>query len=282
MPTLGRSLIDDTTIEEASAATNAGAPSAAVAAEVITSSFWDTVDESNVATRDEVGAPETSPPAQNDDTTTAAPNANNNNPNNMQQQQQQQPSPMPYETTRVDGKGLWRSWKRNFKNKLLALLDLIDNSLDAAIADKNDTSTNDEGIDSDGEGGESFIGRVHIYPDEIPTEDDTPRNNGGTTSRYFNGEQPDMVTSNTDTTNNTAAAAASNTADSAVNNNSSNNSSKPKTKGLCIINNSVKPVRPLVQVLEVYNSSKVHSGSGQVGENGVGLKQGCKFHIVIL
>lgn len=45
--------------------------------------------------------------------------------------------------------------------------------------------------------------------------------------------------------------------------------------GINIINNSWKPIRPLSLVLEVYNSSKLDSGSGDIGENGVGLKQGC-------
>ena len=46
-------------------------------------------------------------------------------------------------------------------------------------------------------------------------------------------------------------------------------------RGLCIINNSFHPIRSLVQVLEVYNSSKIDSGAHDIGENGVGLKQGC-------
>ena len=32
---------------------------------------------------------------------------------------------------------------------------------------------------------------------------------------------------------------------------------------------------PLQKCLEVYDSSKVHSGATHVGENGVGLKQAC-------
>ncbi|KAL7542801.1 hypothetical protein ACHAXR_012096, partial [Thalassiosira sp. AJA248-18] len=110
--------------------------------------------------------------------------------------------------TRVDGIGLWRSWKRNFKTKRLALLDLIDNSLDAAIQGQN-------GNDDDN----TFIGRVHVYPDIYE--------------------------------------------------------SSATTTGLCIVNNSVKTIRPLKTVLEVYNSSKVDSGARNIGENGVGLKQGC-------
>ncbi|KAL9185895.1 hypothetical protein ACHAXT_003672 [Thalassiosira profunda] len=137
----------------------------------------------------------------------------------------------PDQFTRVDGRGLWRSWTRNFKTKLLALLDLIDNSLDASIETEDTSSGGDE--DNNGEG--SFVGRVHIYPDVSPT--------------------PDAVSSNL-------------MSDDTANSNNGNT-------GLCIVNNSVKPIRPLVRVLEVYNSSKVHSGSGDIGENGVGLKQGC-------
>jgi len=115
--------------------------------------------------------------------------------------------------TRVDGKGLWRSWKRNFKTKVLALLDLIDNSLDAGIQGKND-----------GNGDQSnFVGRVHVYPDV-----------------YGAGVATHATTT-----------------------------------GLCIVNNCMKKIRPLEKVLEVYNSSKVESGAGDIGENGVGLKQGC-------
>ena len=46
---------------------------------------------------------------------------------------------------------------------------------------------------------------------------------------------------------------------------------KSKTTGLCIVNNSIKKIRPLEKVLEVYNSAK--KGADSVGENGVGLKQ---------
>jgi hypothetical protein len=107
--------------------------------------------------------------------------------------------------TRVDGIGLWRSWTRNFKTKQLALLDLIDNSLDAAIQGPNCGYQH------------SFQGKVQVYPDTY----------------------------------------------------------KGTTSGLCIVNNCVNAIRPLEKVLEVYSSSKVHSGARDIGENGVGLKQGC-------
>ena len=93
------------------------------------------------------------------------------------------------------GKGLWSSWQRNFANKLLALLDLVDNSLDAAVQSQEDRRR---------DGDSDFVGRVHVYPDQFR----------------------DDVT------------------------------------GLCIVNNCVKPIRPLSKVLEVYNSSKVDSGAG--------------------
>mmetsp|Transcript_12301 Transcript_12301/g.26867 ORF Transcript_12301/g.26867 Transcript_12301/m.26867 type:complete len:787 (-) Transcript_12301:721-3081(-) len=115
--------------------------------------------------------------------------------------------------TRVDGKGLWRSWKRNFKNKLLAVLDLVDNSLDASI------QAQQAGEQS------NFIGRCHIYPDVYD-------------------ELGLGVSSET-------------------------------TTGIVIVNNCTGPIRSLKHALEVYDSSKVASGAGQVGENGVGLKQAC-------
>ena len=66
------------------------------------------------------------------------------------------PAAVEEKISRVDGKGIWRSFKRNFKTKQLALLDLIDNSLDAAIqCDKAATNAGDD----------EFKGRLHIYRD---------------------------------------------------------------------------------------------------------------------
>jgi hypothetical protein len=178
--------------------------------------------------------------------------------------------------TRVDGKGLWRSWKRNFKNKLLALLDLIDNSLDASIVttppeSNNDNTTTRVGMDDDDDdeccdsrnGRMNFIGRIHIYPDDDGTvEEQGVRPNSVSSSSYFVAA---------------AAGAVASTATPAVTMPPPPTATAPpsSTKGLCIINNSFQPIRPLVQVLEVYNSSKIHSGAHDIGENGVGLKQGC-------
>ncbi len=123
--------------------------------------------------------------------------------------------------TKVNGKGLWRSWKRNFQSKLLALMDLIDNSLDAAL--RLDDNYNNNGCSSTDD---DFIGRVHVHPDLL------------------------------------------------YNNSSSNSSTTTTTTGIILVNNSHSSIRPLQRILEVYNSSKTHSGSVHIGENGVGLKQG--------
>eukprot|EP00584_Thalassiosira_punctigera_P000908 CAMPEP_0172538260 /NCGR_PEP_ID=MMETSP1067-20121228/9679_1 /TAXON_ID=265564 ORGANISM="Thalassiosira punctigera, Strain Tpunct2005C2" /NCGR_SAMPLE_ID=MMETSP1067 /ASSEMBLY_ACC=CAM_ASM_000444 /LENGTH=972 /DNA_ID=CAMNT_0013323721 /DNA_START=179 /DNA_END=3097 /DNA_ORIENTATION=+ len=46
------------------------------------------------------------------------------------------------------------------------------------------------------------------------------------------------------------------------------------TTGLCIQNNA-KEIAPLKEVLQLFISAKVNSGSDSIGENGVGLKQSC-------
>jgi hypothetical protein len=177
--------------------------------------------------------------------------------------------------TRVDGKGLWRSWKRNFKNKLLALLDLIDNSLDASIVTAPDNNENGEGIDDDDDEVDendsrnrksSFIGRIHIYPD-----DDGMQEEGGVRPSAVPSSTVAAAAAAATTTTTAAAAAAAATTAAAT----TPTPTAPSSRGLCIINNSFHPIRSLVQVLEVYNSSKIDSGAHDIGENGVGLKQGC-------
>ena len=59
------------------------------------------------------------------------------------------------------GKGLWDLWTRNFKSPLMALLDLIDNSVDAALLQ--------EGRKSD------MKGRVQIYRDVYKHDQQTYR-----------------------------------------------------------------------------------------------------------
>ena len=47
------------------------------------------------------------------------------------------------------------------------------------------------------------------------------------------------------------------------------------TTGLCIRNNAPKQITPLKEVLKLFISDKKDSGTENVGENGVGLKQSC-------
>mmetsp|Transcript_7302 Transcript_7302/g.13127 ORF Transcript_7302/g.13127 Transcript_7302/m.13127 type:complete len:985 (-) Transcript_7302:28-2982(-) len=205
--------------------------------------------------------------------------------------------------TRVDGKGLWRSWKRNFKIKLLALLDLIDNSLDASIVVDGGTDGNADGEEEDSS---DFVGRVHIYPDVV-----NHRSNNNQVATAARGNATAAASINGGETDNTQTAANSTNGATSRYFNNDNNNAQPQrpnsapelvfsgnttqtpqeeeeeedvqivlpstttNTGLCIVNNSVRPIRPLVRVLEVYNSSKIDSGAGDIGENGVGLKQGC-------
>ena len=181
-------------------------------------------------------------------TPAAAANTNNNN-NNMTHHLPTTTSPY----TRVDGKGLWRSWKRNFKNKRLALLDLIDNSLDAAIVTTVVDTTNNKNKDTEED---DFVGRAHIYPDDVECS---------TRTSDEDILAPEVTQSSTTITS--SSSSSSTTAARTIR----------KCTGLCIINNSYKPIRTMEEVLGVYNSSKVNSGAGDIGENGVGLKQGCKL-----
>ena len=132
--------------------------------------------------------------------------------------------PPPSALTRVDGHGFWRSWKRNFQNKLKALLDLIDNSLDAALVANTNMSSSSSS---------TFVGRVHIYPDDLSPPLDAASTGDGVAPSTTGGG------------------------------------------GLCMVNNSPRPIRPLKSVLEMYSSSKVDSGANDIGENGIGLKQSC-------
>ena len=118
-------------------------------------------------------------------------------------------------------------------------MDLIDNSLDAAVVGSrklggsNNGSSNGSNIgNNNNRGGDNsssnnFVGRVHVYPDKLHQTTNTNLNSPSTT-----------------------------------------------TTGILLLNNSQRSIRPLQHILEVYNSSKTHSGSEHIGENGVGLKQG--------
>ncbi|KAL7542800.1 hypothetical protein ACHAXR_012095 [Thalassiosira sp. AJA248-18] len=113
--------------------------------------------------------------------------------------------------TTVNGKGFWKSWERSFSTTLLKLLDLIDNSVDAAtILHDTTTTTRPSG----------FTGRVYIYPDARKGKKYT------------------------------------------------------STTGLCIRNNCPRKIVPLSEALVVHQTTK-EADAGEIGENGVGLKQAC-------
>ena len=196
-------------------------------------------------------------------------------PSDAQQTEQQQQTPAQTQTpqnatqstttptthtkkTNVDGKGMWRHWKRNFKNKLLALLDLIDNSLDAAVVLNNHTNDSNGGEGNEGDGGDErnrdFIGRVHIYPDEVDTSKDSIQSvmNNNQRARGF-----DFLTSDLGPSSNNNVTSTSSNKKAAESNNS----------GLVIVNNSYKPIQSMKNCLGAYNSSKVDSGSSDIGEN---------------
>ena len=63
----------------------------------------------------------------------------------------------------IGGKGLWNLWTRNFKSTLLMFLDLIDNSVDAAIVTK--TSSPQAAAVSHQINKNTFTGCVQIYRD---------------------------------------------------------------------------------------------------------------------
>ena len=176
--------------------------------------------------------------------------------------------------TRVDGLGLWRSWKRNFKNKLLALLDLIDNSLDAALVGAHPRPSPGPCLDDHDN---RFVGRVHIYPDDMMPHDQVtaaiPSSASTSTSTVVT---PEDVSCSSDLVVGSAPPPSVWPGTTQA----KQRQIGPLPSGLCIVNNSKQSIRPMKQVLEIYNSSKVNSGASDIGENGVGLKQGCEFSLL--
>lgn len=159
-------------------------------------------------------------------------------------------STQPQQLTRVNGIGLWNSWTRNFKTPLLALLDLLDNSVDAAL---REAQSEQEAIAL----GCSVAGTAVRFSDfsHSPSQARKP-------ARPFKGK----IHVDYDTWD-------------------------QRTTGLKITNNSSNVVKDLGEIMEVYSSSKgrVEHGADHsqddeersqvfadtIGENGVGLKQGC-------
>jgi len=129
-------------------------------------------------------------------------------------------------TTCVNGIGMFSSWKRNFKSPFFAMLDIIDNAIDAAFENR---------------GPNSFEGKVELYTIDNNTKNGRP---SPVRSSLSQGRRK---------------------------NNKKKGSSRTE---LIIVNNSLKEIQDLSTVLEVHRSKK-GSCATNIGENGVGLKQGC-------
>eukprot|EP00566_Odontella_aurita_P002153 CAMPEP_0113588842 /NCGR_PEP_ID=MMETSP0015_2-20120614/35749_1 /TAXON_ID=2838 /ORGANISM="Odontella" /LENGTH=1052 /DNA_ID=CAMNT_0000494779 /DNA_START=292 /DNA_END=3450 /DNA_ORIENTATION=- /assembly_acc=CAM_ASM_000160 len=149
--------------------------------------------------------------------------------------------------TRVNGIGLWNSWTRNFKTPLLALLDLIDNSVDAAFDKVQSESVGSR------PGPSEDVESTVISPD-LSSSSSRPQ-----FARQFHGK----MHIDADTWDG-------------------------RTTGIKIVNNCRTSMKDLAKIMEVYSSSKGRAEHGadhspdealafaeSIGENGVGLKQGC-------
>ena len=82
-------------------------------------------------------------------------------------------------TTSVNGIGMYESWKRNFKSPFYAMLDIIDNAIDAGF-DRNDES--------------SFDGKVDMY--ENFTRDPSVNSNALFSRKQGKGCRSELVISN--------------------------------------------------------------------------------------
>lgn len=133
-------------------------------------------------------------------------------------------------TTCVNGIGMFDSWKRNFKSPFYAMLDIIDNAIDAGFDE-------DQLV--------SFDGRVDIHENFIPNPlalaPDHVLSSNGMGANAIRREKKKM---------------------------------EEKRSELIIVNNSIGAICPLDEILEIHRSAK-GSLSESIGENGVGLKQGC-------
>lgn len=138
--------------------------------------------------------------------------------------------------TIVNGKGFWKSWTRSFKTTLPKLLDLIDNAVDGAASSSGEADDDENDDENAANGGGGFVGRVHIYPDVHEHQ----HSSSSTDDHRGEGGKKRHYAS---------------------------------TTGLCIRNNSPGKIVPLSEALVVHNTTK--ADVGEIGENGVGLKQAC-------
>ena len=180
------------------------------------------------------------------------------------------PSPSAYtspshqpQLTRVNGIGMWNSWTRNFNTPLLALLDLIDNSFDAAMKPQQQMPS--AAVTSPVASSGSGVSGASAPGSNAAT---TPLDNAAT--GYYEENYRGKIVIEADMFGPAVAA-------------SSSEATPPSAQitGLCITNNSFKPIKPLKRILEAYSSAKGRNEHGEghfaetIGENGVGLKQGC-------
>lgn len=142
-------------------------------------------------------------------------------------------------TTNVNGIGMFDSWKRNFKSPFFAMLDIIDNAIDAGF-DEEQLS--------------AFDGRVDIYENSIPNPSAAA------------GAVPDRVGSNHVNGNGWVHNNINNINRSGR---GKNQKMEEKRSELVIVNNSIGAICPLDQILEIHRSAK-GSVSESIGENGVG------------
>ena len=158
---------------------------------------------------------------------------------------------------------MWNSWTRNFNTPLQALLDLLDNCFDAAMKPKAAAAASSEAASAAAaaadtsaiaeEGGAHLIDTSSVDGEplsEDETDPDPYQYRGKISIEADMFQRPE--------------------------------SGQPAcSTGLSVTNNSYRPIKPLASILEAYSSAKGRDEHGgghfaeTIGENGVGLKQGC-------
>ena len=152
--------------------------------------------------------------------------------------------------TPSDGVGQWSEWNRRYKSKTKAFLDLLDNSVDAAMQPakqnvdmhvQNDCLSDIED-DTTSQNDYMYSGKIEIEADWFD------QSHLGGDDDYESDE--DYV----------------------------DGAPQERTTGVVVTNNSYHPIKALAKVMKTYSSEKGRSEDNfaeTVGENGVGLKQAC-------
>ncbi len=190
------------------------------------------------------------------------------------------------QTTTVNGIGMYESWKRNFKTPFHAMLDIIDNAIDAALED--------ERIDK------HFVGRVEIYEKKIEYNDRQ-------TARFFRKLERERQKNNGMNDHNDSrgkegegGGGGNESSDDEVKENDpdpvvqmlqqmekkkkeemDNQIDSKRYSELVVVNNSLHEICPLKEILEIHKSAKGKAGthkSEAIGENGIG--KNCLFIFV--